>query len=224
MYSTSQQGTTYQKYQPWDSLHHGSICQMCFSDELCRDKNLLGADQKWQAIMFVPTMKQLSFLVILVANALATINSSPLNFRGMIQKITGRNTLIYFNGYGCYCGKDGKGKPKDGIDMCCFHHECCYERLQMHKCHPLIDHYTFLIVNDDVLCENGEKTGCPTRVCECDREVSLCFRREAKTYNKSFHHYPAVLCKEVTHKCPPSEEVVQKENLTTGPQSNQTLT
>ncbi|XP_048374578.1 basic phospholipase A2-like [Sphaerodactylus townsendi] len=120
----------------------------------------------------------------------------------MIEKITGKNVLIYFNGYGCYCGKDGKGKPRDEIDMCCFNHSCCYDRLDFDKCHPLIEHYNFLIVNDDVRCENEEKSRCPTWVCECDREASLCFRRKAKTYNKFFHHYPAVLCTEATPKCP----------------------
>uniref|UniRef100_A0ACB8EDN1 Uncharacterized protein n=1 Tax=Sphaerodactylus townsendi TaxID=933632 RepID=A0ACB8EDN1_9SAUR len=168
-------------------------------------------------------MKPLSFFVILVASVLARINSSPLNFRGMIEKITGKNVLIYFNGYGCYCGKDGKGKPRDEIDMCCFNHSCCYDRLDFDKCHPLIEHYNFLIVNDDVRCENEEKSRCPTWVCECDREASLCFRRKAKTYNKFFHHYPAVLCTEATPKCPAGEGVVQEENLSTTPLNKQTL-
>ncbi|XP_054857774.1 basic phospholipase A2-like [Eublepharis macularius] len=155
--------------------------------------------------LLVPAMKRLFLLVILVASVSDTINSSPLHFSRMIQRITGKNALIYFIGYGCYCGKEGKGKPRDKTDMCCYNHDCCYDSLYMQKCHPLIDHYTFTIVNDDVFCENGEKSGCPTRVCECDREASLCFRKASRTYNKSLHHYPDLWCRENPPKCPPGK-------------------
>ncbi|XP_077168542.1 basic phospholipase A2 homolog Gln49-PLA2-like isoform X2 [Paroedura picta] len=191
-----------------------------------------GAEVPWannrpsaQLFWFVLAMKGLSLLVILVASVLAMINGSPLNFRGMIQRITGKNALIYFEGYGCYCGKEGKGKPRDRTDMCCYHLGCCYESLDMHKCHPMIDHYNFHVVEEEVICEKGEKPGCSTWLCECDREASLCLKREAQTYKSFYHHYPEVLCKEITPKCPPGEGVVQQEeNLSLEPQGERTLT
>uniref|UniRef100_A0A670K456 Phospholipase A2 n=1 Tax=Podarcis muralis TaxID=64176 RepID=A0A670K456_PODMU len=83
---------------------------------------------------------------------------------------------------------------------CCYKHDCCYEGLHSKQCHPYIDHYRYLIINDDVLC--GENNShCAVLACECDRRAALCFRKYAKTYNKKYHRYPYVLCKEITPKC-----------------------
>ncbi|CAJ0604873.1 unnamed protein product [Cylicocyclus nassatus] len=32
-----------------------------------------------------------------------------------------------YNHYGCWCGPGGSGKPIDGIDTCCMHHDLCYD-------------------------------------------------------------------------------------------------
>ncbi|XP_053137309.1 basic phospholipase A2 PL-Y-like [Hemicordylus capensis] len=129
-------------------------------------------------------------------------SSSLINFKVMIERITKKNALIYFNGYGCYCGKGGKGKPRDKTDMCCYKHDCCYERLHNQTCHPFIDHYRYLIINQDVMCRYKKKSDCSEGACECDRRAALCFRKEANTYNRKLKRYPAVLCKEKTPKCP----------------------
>ncbi|KAM6435545.1 uncharacterized protein PHA67_000996 [Liasis olivaceus] len=55
--------------------------------------------------------------VVLGASALAFAAGSLLNFKLMIQRVTQKNALIYFNGYGCFCGKGGRGKPRDNTDM-----------------------------------------------------------------------------------------------------------
>ncbi|XP_061457885.1 basic phospholipase A2-like [Rhineura floridana] len=146
-------------------------------------------------------MRQLLLTIILGTSALSITDSSLLNFKVMIERITHKNALIHFNGYGCYCGKGGKGKPRDKTDMCCYTHDCCYEGLHSQNCHPYIDHYRYLIISDDVLCKYRNNSACSTLACECDRRAAVCFRKEAKTYSKKFHRYPAVLCKEATPKC-----------------------
>ncbi|XP_039223404.1 basic phospholipase A2 PLA-B-like isoform X3 [Crotalus tigris] len=132
--------------------------------------------------------------------------SSLLNFKLMIQRITQKNVLVHFNGYGCYCGKGGRGKPRDPTDMCCYNHDCCYENLHHQNCHPFIDHYRYLIINNSVLCKYKNRSVCATLACECDKHASLCFKREAPTYNRKLRHYPTVLCKESTPKCFPGPE------------------
>ncbi|CAI5782615.1 basic phospholipase A2 PLA-B-like [Podarcis lilfordi] len=84
---------------------------------------------------------------------------------------------------------------------CCYKHDCCYEGLHSKQCHPYIDHYRYLIINDDVICEYRNNSHCAVLACECDRHAALCFRKYAKTYNKKYHRYPYVLCKETTPKC-----------------------
>ncbi|XP_007423192.2 basic phospholipase A2 PLA-B-like [Python bivittatus] len=141
--------------------------------------------------------------VVLGASALAFTAGSLLNFKLMIQRVTQKNALIHFNGYGCFCGKGGRGKPRDNTDMCCYKHDCCYEGLHRQGCHPFIEHYRYLIINNNVLCKYRNRSACATLACECDKHASLCFRREAATYSHKLRHYPAVLCKEPTRKCFP---------------------
>ncbi|CAI5782613.1 basic phospholipase A2 PLA-B-like [Podarcis lilfordi] len=88
-----------------------------------------------------------------------------------------------------------------GGGRCCYKHDCCYEGLHSKQCHPYIDHYRYLIINDDVICEYRNNSHCAVLACECDRHAALCFRKYAKTYNKKYHRYPYVLCKETTPKC-----------------------
>ncbi|XP_034280179.1 group IIF secretory phospholipase A2 [Pantherophis guttatus] len=151
-------------------------------------------------------MRLFHVAMVLGASVFAITTSSLLNFKLMIQRITQKNALIYFNGYGCYCGKGGRGKPKDPTDMCCYNHDCCYENLHHQGCHPYIDHYRYLIINNRVLCKYRNRTVCATLACECDKHASLCFKQEAPTYNRKLRHYPAVMCKEVTPKCFPGPE------------------
>ncbi|XP_072834857.2 basic phospholipase A2 PLA-B isoform X1 [Pogona vitticeps] len=151
---------------------------------------------------FILDMREFLLALILGASVFCAISSSLLNFKVMIERITKRNALIYYNGYGCYCGKGGRGKPRDRTDMCCFNHDCCYERLHQRKCHPYIDHYRYLIINGDVLCNYRNKSICSMLACECDEQAAYCFSQEAKSYNRKWRHYPGILCKEPTPKCP----------------------
>ncbi|KAM6435539.1 group IIF secretory phospholipase A2-like isoform 1-T1 [Liasis olivaceus] len=100
----------------------------------------------------LPEMRLSHVAVVLGASALAFAAGSLLNFKLMIQRVTQKNALIYFNGYGCFCGKGGRGKPRDNTDMCCYKHDCCYEDLHRQGCHPFIEHYRYLIINNNVFC------------------------------------------------------------------------
>ncbi|CAO2589699.1 Phospholipase A2 group V [Lemmus lemmus] len=34
----------------------------------------------------------------------------------MIEEVTGKDPIMNYGFYGCYCGLGGKGTPKDGTD------------------------------------------------------------------------------------------------------------
>ena len=58
---------------------------------------------------------------IILVNCLADEGSASVTKKGvidfaqMVNRVTGRNP-IDFNGYGCWCGIGGEGKPVDDLD------------------------------------------------------------------------------------------------------------
>ena len=55
------------------------------------------------------------------------------NFGMMIMCATGRNPLDYI-GYGCWCGKGGKGIAVDAVDECCRQHDLCWSKARRMGC------------------------------------------------------------------------------------------
>ncbi|CAH1961686.1 unnamed protein product [Acanthoscelides obtectus] len=105
-----------------------------------------------------------------------------INLYNMISCATGCRPLIY-KGYGCYCGFLGSGYPVDGIDRCCQLHDSCYGWAQCTI--PFMDYvlpYFWQCIYDQPYCAIdhdifGGPDSCASKLCECDRQLSLCLQQ-----------------------------------------------
>uniref|UniRef100_K7E996 Phospholipase A2 n=1 Tax=Ornithorhynchus anatinus TaxID=9258 RepID=K7E996_ORNAN len=70
----------------------------------------------------------------------------------MIRQTTGKNPIIQYSFYGCYCGIGGKGEPKDATDRCCQAHDCCYGGLISHRCWTFWDRYRYSYTRGVIRC------------------------------------------------------------------------
>ncbi|KAL6085665.1 hypothetical protein STEG23_032691 [Scotinomys teguina] len=75
-----------------------------------------------------------------------------LELAGTLDCVGPRSPMAYMN-YGCYCGLGGHGEPRDAIDWCCHHHDCCYSRAQEAGCSPKIDHYSWKCIDHRIQCD-----------------------------------------------------------------------
>ncbi|OCT77176.1 hypothetical protein XELAEV_18032372mg [Xenopus laevis] len=87
-----------------------------------------------------------------------------------------------FEGYGCYCGQEGKGSPTDLLDSCCFSHHCCIEHLKKLGCQPQRN------IRSEVLCLDHKPTClgwgiCDKLLCACDKAAAECMA--AAPYNET---------------------------------------
>nr|AJC52505.1 phospholipase A2 precursor [Protobothrops flavoviridis] len=133
----------------------------------------------------------------IMAVLLVGVEGHLLQFRKMIKKMTGKEPIVSYAFYGCYCGKGGRGKPKDATDRCCFVHDCCYGKVT--GCDPKWDYYTYSSENGDIVCEGDNP--CTKEVCECDKAAAICFRDNLKTYKKRYMTFPDIFCTDPTEKC-----------------------
>ncbi|XP_056378751.1 uncharacterized protein LOC130274443 isoform X3 [Hyla sarda] len=90
----------------------------------------------------------------------------------MLYCLTGRCPED-FELYGCYCGQEGIGNPKDILDSCCFSHQCCIEHLKKLGCAPDRN------VRSEVVCIDRKPTCvgwsiCDKLVCACDKAAAEC--------------------------------------------------
>ncbi|XP_006031547.1 phospholipase A2, membrane associated-like [Alligator sinensis] len=111
-------------------------------------------------------------------------------FEEMIKATTGKNALLSYNGYGCFCGLGGKGTPVDATDRCCYAHDCCYRRAKQRGCkNPVTTSYNHRIIT----CLDASNS-CKREFCDCDRAAALCFKRTLSTYKGSYLFYPSKKC------------------------------
>ncbi|XP_024605748.1 LOW QUALITY PROTEIN: group IIF secretory phospholipase A2 [Neophocaena asiaeorientalis asiaeorientalis] len=121
-----------------------------------------------------------------VTEVLPTAHSSLLNLRSMVEANTGRNAILSFVGYGCYCGVGGHGLPMDEVYWCCHAHDCCYQKLFDLGCHTYVDHHDHTIENNtNTVCSELNQTERDQQTCECDKSVVLCFQKQ--TYREEEH-------------------------------------
>nr|AHJ09548.1 phospholipase A2 [Protobothrops mangshanensis] len=126
----------------------------------------------------------------IMAVLLVGIEGGLLQFELIIKKVTGRSSIVWYGSYGCYCGKGGQGRPQDATDRCCFVHRCCYKKLT--GCDPKKDRYSYSWENKAIVC--GEKNPCLKELCECDKAVAICLRKNLGTYDKNYRFTMKFLC------------------------------
>nr|XP_035922286.1 otoconin-90 [Halichoerus grypus] len=78
-----------------------------------------------------------------------------------------------FESYGCYCGQEGRGEPRDALDRCCFSHHCCLEQVRKLGC--VLER----LPRSPVECVDGTakcvgQSLCAKLLCACDQMVAEC--------------------------------------------------
>nr|XP_058946421.1 phospholipase A2 A2-actitoxin-Cgg2a-like [Pocillopora verrucosa] len=133
-----------------------------------------------------------------VGSAMAT-KRGVLSFGWMVKLVTERDPLD-FNGYGCYCGIGGEGKPVDDLDRCCLVHDNCYGDILEAEVCPFekgIYSLPYSTKSDHPTeCEpasyywlSGE---CRFRLCKCDAAAAKCFKKNR--YQEKYRKYPQNKC------------------------------
>ncbi|XP_027761007.1 basic phospholipase A2 daboxin P-like [Empidonax traillii] len=138
-------------------------------------------------------MNSLLALSVLFAWRLCPAHGSLLQLHSMITEVTGKNALLHYAFYGCYCGLGGKGQPKDASDRCCQLHDTCYLSLLNHHCDAKKQSYRYKRHHGSPSCRKD--SWCAQLSCECDRSLALCLKRNVGSYRKRYQIYPNYLCK-----------------------------
>ncbi|XP_036686830.1 otoconin-90 [Balaenoptera musculus] len=78
-----------------------------------------------------------------------------------------------FESYGCYCGQEGQGEPRDALDRCCLSHHCCLEQVRRLGC--LLER----LPRSPVVCVDGTpkcvgQSLCEKLLCVCDETAAEC--------------------------------------------------
>ncbi|KAM4865416.1 otoconin-90 [Thomomys bottae] len=87
-----------------------------------------------------------------------------------------------FESYGCYCGQEGRGEPRDSLDRCCLSHGCCLKQMRRLGClrerHPGL---AMVCVDHRPKCEG--QSLCEKLLCACDQTAAECMA--SASFNQS---------------------------------------
>ncbi|OBS82053.1 hypothetical protein A6R68_23958, partial [Neotoma lepida] len=87
-----------------------------------------------------------------------------------------------FESYGCYCGREGRGEPRDTLDRCCFSHHCCLEQVKPLGClHG--SHSRSSVVCEDHKAKCVGQSLCEKLLCACDQMAAECMA--SASFNQS---------------------------------------
>ncbi|XP_053064637.1 otoconin-90 [Acinonyx jubatus] len=111
-----------------------------------------------------------------------------------------------FEAYGCYCGQEGQGEPRDALDRCCFSHHCCLEQVRRLGC--LLER----LPRSPAECVDGtakcvEQSLCAKLLCACDQTAAECmasafFNRSLKSSGKRECQGHRPSCEDSSHGGP----------------------
>ncbi|XP_054250830.1 basic phospholipase A2 sphenotoxin subunit B-like [Indicator indicator] len=138
-------------------------------------------------------MNSLLAFTLLLALGLAPAHGSILQLYKMISKATGKDALLHYSLYGCYCGLGGRGTPKDATDRCCQVHDQCYSNLlKKYHCDAKVQEYHYRWLGGLPTCK--EESWCGHHSCQCDRSLALCLQRNIKSYSVWYLFYNKKKC------------------------------
>ncbi|XP_010020261.1 PREDICTED: calcium-dependent phospholipase A2-like [Nestor notabilis] len=118
-------------------------------------------------------MNSLLAFAVLAAWASSPAHGSLWDLQKMITKATGKNALLHYSFYSCYCGFGGRGQPKDATDR--------------------VQRYRYDWSSSSPSCRKG--LWCSQLSCECDRSLALCLKRNVGSYRRRHQFYPKHLCR-----------------------------
>ncbi|XP_024410435.2 phospholipase A2 group V [Desmodus rotundus] len=137
-------------------------------------------------------MKGLLMLAWLLVCSAPAVLGGFLELKSMIEEVTGKNALMEYGFYGCYCGWGGQGTPKDGTDWCCWMHDHCYDLLEKKDCNVWTQYYKYRFSRGLVTCEPGPR--CQVQLCACDQKFVYCLKRNLRSYNPNYKYFPNLFC------------------------------
>ncbi|KAM5281031.1 otoconin-90 [Ctenodactylus gundi] len=87
-----------------------------------------------------------------------------------------------FESYGCYCGQEGRGEPRDGLDRCCLSHQCCLEQVTRLGCRLEQRPRSAVVCMDHTPTCVGQSL-CEKLLCACDQTAAECIA--SASFNQS---------------------------------------
>uniref|UniRef100_A0A8C4T4M6 Otoconin 90 n=1 Tax=Erpetoichthys calabaricus TaxID=27687 RepID=A0A8C4T4M6_ERPCA len=103
-----------------------------------------------------------------------------------------------FEMYGCYCGQEGRGRPVDELDRCCYHHQCCLEQIRMLGCRPE-RRFNVRVCLFHLSPSGVGMTICDKLNCICDKAGAECMARAQ--FNDSMAFLDRQQCRGMKASC-----------------------